>query len=207
MSSSNIVIIDYGMGNVGSIQNMLKHVGFASKISSNEADIMAATKLIIAGVGAFDAGIANFRPLLPIVERKVLKEQTPILGICLGMQLFSQSSEEGVLPGFGWIKAKTVRFRFYNQENLRIPHMGWNSVAIRKPNSKLTANLPEDSRFYFVHSFHYQDVPNEDVLTTTTHGFEFVSAVEKDNIFGVQFHPEKSHKFGMKLLQNFAELV
>jgi glutamine amidotransferase len=207
MSDSNIVIIDYGMGNVGSIQNMLKHVGFSSIISSKENDITSAKKLIIAGVGAFDAGITNFKPLLPLVERKVLKEETPILGICLGMQLFSESSEEGVLPGFGWIKCQTVRFRFDSDTKLRVPHMGWNTVNISKKESKLLSGLPTDSRFYFVHSFYYHNVPEQDVLATTTHGIDFVSAVEKENIYGVQFHPEKSHKFGMKLLQNFAELT
>ncbi len=207
MAQSSIVIVDYRMGNVGSIRNMLKHVGFASVISNDLSVIESASKLIIAGVGAFDAGIENLTPLLPHLERKVLVQKTPILGICLGMQLFSHGSEEGKLPGFGWINAKTVRFQpEVAGQKLRVPHMGWNTVNLKKPGSQLFAGMPQEPRFYFVHSYHYSEVSAEDVLTTTPYGGEFVSAVEHENIFGVQFHPEKSHAFGMKLLGNFARL-
>ncbi len=207
MTQSSIVIVDYGMGNVGSIRNMLKHVGFSSVISRDLAVIESASKLIIAGVGAFDAGIQNLTPLLPHLERKVLVEKTPILGICLGMQLFSRGSEEGNLPGFGWVNAKTVKFLpEVGGQKLRVPHMGWNTVNVKKPRSRLFVGMPEESRFYFVHSYHYSDVSEGDVLTTTPYGGEFVSAVEHENVFGVQFHPEKSHAFGMKLLGNFARL-
>jgi glutamine amidotransferase len=196
------------MGNVGSIKNMLKYVGYSSVVSNDPSVIKSASKLIIAGVGAFDAGIRNFENLMPLVDEKVRKDQIPILGICLGMQLFSKSSEEGVLPGFGWINAKTIRFDFRGADRkLRIPHMGWNSVTLKKKASKLFVDMPENPRFYFVHSYHYSDIPDEDVLTTTPYGNDFASAVEKENIFGVQFHPEKSHKFGMKLLENFAKMV
>lgn len=207
LQPSSIVIVDYLMGNVGSIKNMLKHVGYSSVISNDPSVIRAASKLIIAGVGAFDAGIRNFEKLMPLVDEKVRRDKTPILGICLGMQLFSRSSEEGRLPGFGWINATTVRFDFRTiDQKLRIPHMGWNSVMLKKKNSKLFVDMPESPRFYFVHSYHYSEVAEEDVLVTTPYGFEFVSGVEKDNIFGVQFHPEKSHKFGMRLLENFAKM-
>lgn len=207
MEAASIVIVDYHMGNVGSIKNMLKHIGYSAEISNDPGLIKEASKLIIAGVGAFDAGVRNFEKLLPFVSEKVLKQKTPILGICLGMQLFSQSSEEGVLPGFGWIKAKTIRFDFEGGGNrLKVPHMGWNSTTVKKKESRLFVGMPDDARFYFVHSYHYTEVADEDILTTTPYGFDFVSAVERDNIFGVQFHPEKSHKFGMKLLENFAKL-
>lgn len=202
------MIVDYHMGNVGSIKNMLKHIGHTAEVSNDPSVIQSASKLIVAGVGAFDTAIRNFEALRPLMNEKVLLEKTPILGICLGMQLFSKSSEEGRLPGFGWINAKTIRFDFSGiDEKLNIPHMGWNVVALRKKSSKLFDGMPERPRFYFAHSYHYDNVIDEDVLTSTSYGFDFVSAVEKENIFGVQFHPEKSHTFGMKLLENFARLV
>ncbi len=202
-----IVIIDYGMGNLGSIANMLKKVGVKAIISSDVAAIEKADKLILPGVGAFDNGMRNLRKLnlIPILNDKVIRDKTPILGPCLGMQLFTQKSEEGTLPGLGWLKAETVRFRFDGaQPNLKIPHMGWNVVQLKQPSS-IFADMYEEPRFYFVHSYHVTCHHNSNVLTSTHHGYEFASAVIKDNIIGTQFHPEKSHKFGMKLLKNFAE--
>jgi len=200
-----IVIIDYGMGNLGSIANMLKKIGAAAVASSEAAVIERADELILPGVGAFDNGMKNLarRGLIPLLNAKVLQEKTPILGLCLGMQLFTQRSEEGELPGLGWFDAETVRFRFgKDQQGLKIPHMGWNYIRIQQP-SELFAEMPEDLRFYFVHSYHLVCKDERDVLATTFYGYEFPSIVMKDNMIGAQFHPEKSHKFGMRLFRNF----
>ena len=201
-----IVVIDYKMGNIGSILNMLKKIDAEGIISSDPDEIKRADKLILPGVGSFDRGIRNLTDsgLIPILESKVIKERTPILGICLGMQLFSKRSEEGVLDGLGWIDAEVKRFSFENNK-LKIPHMGWNSVTVLKQDN-LLRDMPEQSRFYFVHSYYLVCKDEKDALLTTDYGHSFTSAVKKDNIIGVQFHPEKSHKFGMKLLKNFSEL-
>jgi len=203
-----IVIIDYGLGNLGSIQNMLKKIGERSIISADISDIKNAEKLILPGVGAFDNGIKNLQKmgLIPLLNKKVLLSKIPILGICLGMQLFTRKSEEGQLAGLGWIDAKTIRFKF-NDEKIKpkIPHMGWNTIKIKKESSLFT-DMREDIRFYFAHSYYVVCDHEQDILTETHYGFDFVSSLEKNNIMGVQFHPEKSHKFGMKLLKNFTEL-
>jgi glutamine amidotransferase len=204
-----IVIIDYGMGNLGSIQNMLKKIGAKGIISSDISDIQKADKLILPGVGAFDNGMKNLQKLelIPILNEKVLVNKTPILGICLGMQLLGKKSEEGQLAGLGWVEAETIKFKFDdNQANFKIPHMGWNTIQIKKESS-LFKNMYENARFYFVHSYHLVCKNKQDVLTETNYGFDFVSSVEKNNIIGVQFHPEKSHKFGMKLFKNFVENI
>ncbi len=203
-----IVILDYGMGNVGSIRNMLKHIGFSALISGKMEDIKNADKLILSGVGAFDSGMNNLSStgFLEALNVRVLQNKTPVLGICLGMQLFSQASEEGKSPGLGWIDAVTVKFSFSGRSNpLKVPHMGWNTLNVPKPHA-LLADMPEDMRFYFVHSYHVQCQNEENSIATTCHGYDFTSVVAKENIYGVQFHPEKSHKFGMKLLHNFMNL-
>ena len=143
---------------------------------------------------------------LSVLNEKVLTDNIPILGICLGMQLFAKSSEEGKLPGLGWVNADTVRFRFDNDEcsRLKIPHMGWNLVSIKREGSLFSKNS-EESRFYFVHSYHMECREERDVACSTYYGYEFPSAIQKGNILGVQFHPEKSHKFGMQVLRNFVE--
>jgi glutamine amidotransferase len=202
-----IVIIDYQTGNIGSIANMFKKIGAEALISSQIDDIRRADKLVLPGVGAFDTGVENLRQgnLLDILEEKVIRQKTPILGICLGMQLFSRESEEGQLPGLGWIDAQTVRFRFEpDQQNLKIPHMGWNQVKVWRE-SPLFSQEEENPRFYFVHSYHVVCRDPNNVLATSHYGYEFTSAVIKDNIAGCQFHPEKSHKFGMRLFTNFVE--
>ena len=204
-----IAIVDYGMGNLGSIANMLKKVGAQSTISSDPQIITAADKLVLPGVGAFDNGMRNLaqRGLVELLNAQVLQHKKPILGLCLGMQLFTRASEEGQLKGLGWINAQTVRFKF-DQANadLKIPHMGWNTLRIHRPHP-LLADLEADARFYFVHSYHLICNDPESALATTTYGYDFASVVAQDNILGAQFHPEKSHKFGMKLLKNFAERV
>jgi glutamine amidotransferase len=202
-----ITIVDYGMGNLASIKNMLKKIGHSSTISSEIEQIKAATKLILPGVGSYDSGMKNLheRKLIDVLNKKVLDDKTPVLGICLGMQLLANHSEEGAEKGLGWINADVIRFRQeLASEKLHIPHMGWNFVNWSK-RTALVSEIPLPSRFYFVHSYHISNVPLEWVLGETTHGYSFVSAVEKDNIIGVQYHPEKSHKYGMALLKNFAE--
>ncbi len=199
-------IIDYRTGNLGSIQNILKRIGEESIITSDKDTIADAKKIILPGVGSFDTGMKNLieLDLVNVLNFKVLNEKIPVLGICLGMQLLSNGSEEGTLPGLGWIDAETKRFNFMNTREYKIPHMGWNYVKLTRESSLFNEMYP-DARFYFVHSFYFK--PNEisDTLTSTTYEIEFTSAVERDNIIGVQFHPEKSHKFGMKLLKNFVD--
>jgi glutamine amidotransferase len=201
-----IVVIDYGVGNPGSICNMLKKIGAAAALTSDPRLIASATKLILPGVGAFDNGMQNLeeRNLIPILNESVRQRSTPILGICLGMQLFTENSEEGQLPGLGWVKGRTLRFRPTEQQPLlRVPHMGWNTVDVRRP-SALFRKDDEISRYYFVHSYYVTCEEDQDVTAVTSYGEDFVSAFERNNVLGVQFHPEKSHKFGMKLLENFA---
>lgn len=202
-----IAIVDYGVGNLGSIQNMLRKAGFSATISADVETIKQADKLILPGVGAFDHAMGKLREsgLAEVIDTKVREERTPILGLCLGVQLFTEGSDEGRLPGLGWLPARTVRFDLDNGgERLTIPHMGWNHVCIRKP-TVMFDTVEESPRFYFVHSYHVACRDDADVLATTVHGREFVAAVERDNIVGVQFHPEKSHRFGMALLRHFAE--
>lgn len=203
-----IVIVEYGMGNVGSILNMLKKIGVEAKTSSQPDDIRAATKLILPGVGAFDTGVTHLQQsgLIPILNERVLNANVKTLGICLGMQLLGSSSEEGVLPGLGWIQARTTRFVSTQEAPIKIPHMGWNVVAPRGT-STLFKNMEEDARFYFVHSYHVVCNDEADVAAVTRHGIECTAAVERGNIFGTQFHPEKSHRFGLSVLKNFVELA
>lgn len=201
-----ITIVDYGMGNLGSIMNMFKKLRIEARIASDPAAISDASKLLLPGVGSFDAAMQriNERGLKKILDRKVLEEKVPILGICLGMQLLTLSSEEGKLAGLGWIPGETLRFSFSGEEALKIPHMGWNYV--REINSSALTNLPPDSRFYFVHSYYVKVKDPNHVGMQTRYGIDFDSVIQKDHIFGAQFHPEKSHKYGMRFLENFAAL-
>jgi len=204
-----IVIVDYGMGNLGSMANMLKKIGQPAIATSDLAIIANSSKLILPGVGAFDGGMKNLeeRKLLPLLRKRVLEDKVPILGVCLGMQLLGNKSEEGTLPGLGWLSSETIRFKFGNANaKLKIPHMGWNQLTVCKLHPLFT-DLETVNRFYFVHSYHVVCANPDNVLATTSYGVDFTSAIVKDNIMGVQFHPEKSHKFGMRLLKNFAELV
>lgn len=201
-----ITIIDYKTGNLGSIQNILRKIGETSIVSSDKAIVEKATKIILPGVGSFDTGMKNLKELdlIDILNKKVLDEKIPVLGICLGMQILSERSQEGVLAGLSWIKGEVVKFEIKDTTEYKIPHMGWNFV-VRKKESPLFHDMMPEPRFYFVHSYYFKASDNSDVLTTTNYETEFTSAVEKDNIFGVQFHPEKSHKYGMRLLKNFVD--
>lgn len=202
-----IVIIDYGMGNVGSVLNMLRKIGVPAAISSERRIIADANKLILPGVGAFDRGMTLLRELdlIDLLNEKVLERKTPVLGVCLGMQLLSRRSEEGDLPGLGWIAADTIRFRFdAGDRSCKVPHMGWNSVQRTKCDAIL-GTFEEVPKFYFVHSYHVVCDNESDVLARSVHGFSFTAAVQRNNVYGTQFHPEKSHRFGMSLLSNFAK--
>lgn len=199
-----LVIVDYGMGNLGSIQNMLKKLGYESIITSDIKIIGSATKLILPGVGAFDYGMKQIEELglTEILNRKVLIEKVPVLGICLGMQLMTKGSEEGTMQGLGWIDAKACKFI---SETFKVPHMGWNTIDIQKE-SCLFEKDEEEKRFYFVHSYYITCNDMQDIVATTQYVVKFVSSFQKNNIYGVQFHPEKSHKFGMNVLKRFMEL-
>jgi imidazole glycerol-phosphate synthase subunit HisH len=200
-----ITIIDYGVGNLGSIQNMIKKVGGMSQITSDISAINDASKILLPGVGAFDNGMQklNERNLIEVLNKKVKVDRVPILGICLGAQLMTKGSEEGELPGFNWVDIDTVKFKI-DTEQTKVPHMGWNEVVSQKE-SKLFDSMFDNPRFYFVHSYHFKSNNKALVLTTTDYGYEFASSFEHENILGAQFHPEKSHKFGMKLMKNFVE--
>jgi glutamine amidotransferase len=203
-----ITIVDYGVGNIKSIRNMLKKIGVESCISEHPEVIAKASKLILPGVGHFDFGIKSLitSQLIEVLYQSVMVHKTPILGICLGAQLLGKSSEESGEKGLGWLDMEVVRFDSSKMEaSLKVPHMGWNEIKQEKK-SLLLEGYEEVPRYYFVHSYHMKPVNPSDILMTTNYGYEFTSAVEKDNIFGVQFHPEKSHKFGMKLLTNFSKI-
>ncbi len=200
-----ITIIDYGLGNLGSIQNMFRKIGAKSIITSEFDKIEQASKLVFPGVGAFDTGMKNLDSLglVELLNKKVLIEKVPILGVCLGVQLMTCCSEEGVEKGFGWFDAKTVNFNFDEIDGkFVLPNMGWQEVSFIKE-SPLFEGLPSTSRFYFVHRYHLKSNKAEDVSMIAKYGYEYEVGLEHDNIVGVQFHPEKSHKFGMKLYQNF----
>ena len=202
-----VAVIDYGMGNVGSIINMLKKVGVTDVVYTKDAkEIQKADRIILPGVGSFDVGMQNLKNynLVGVLDQCVLEQKKPILGICLGMQLLGNASEEGSLPGLGYIDFSCVKIDNMNH-TLRVPHMGWYYVNLCKPESKLLVELPEDPRFYFVHSYHAVCKEKKDILMTSLYGNNLTVAVEKNNVYGTQFHPEKSHVYGMKIIRNFVE--
>jgi imidazole glycerol-phosphate synthase subunit HisH len=201
-----ITIIDYGMGNLGSIKNMLKKIGFASIISNDKEEIMKAEKIIIPGVGAFNKAMENLKKLelIEVLRSKTLNNKVPTLGICLGMQLLADSSEEGNIEGLGLVPGRVTHFNL--EEKYKVPHMGWNNVEIVNDSILFKTDLPEH-RFYFVHSYYYQCKDQKHVIGESQYGIKFTCAVQNGNIFGTQFHPEKSHKYGMRLLKSFAELT
>lgn len=201
-----LVIIDYGVGNLASISNMFRKIGVSSIVSSNVNDVLQASKIVLPGVGSFDTCARRLRQsgLLDALTHQVQIIKVPIMGVCVGMQLLFEKSEEGLLPGLAWIKGEVVRFDAGRMPiDLKIPHMGWASVIQAKA-SLLLNGLDDQSRFYFVHSYHVAVANQDDTLLTATCGYSFVAAIQRDNIIGVQFHPEKSHRFGMTLLGNFA---
>jgi len=201
-----IVIVDYGLGNLGSIMNMFKKIGVPSVIGSNSNQILEAEKIVLPGVGHFDRAMDSISEsgILEALTQKAQVEKVPILGVCLGMQILTQGSEEGERLGLGWIPAKTVRFK-HESSDFKVPHMGWNFVRANKPHP-LLKGFDETFRFYFVHSYHVVVDSIQNSLLSTKYGYSFDSAIFHENIYGVQFHPEKSHRFGMHLLKNFSEL-
>jgi glutamine amidotransferase len=202
-----ITVVDYGAGNIGSVLNMIRKVGGQAIASSQPETLRSAGKILLPGVGSFDNAMYKL-DRLGLVQplRDCAAAGVPLLGICLGMQLFSFASAEGKLPGLGLIPGRVRRFSFAeNSLSPRIPHMGWNQVMPSKPHD-LTAGLETDARFYFVHSYHYDCDDPADELFRTNHGYDFTSGIQRNNIMGVQFHPEKSHRFGMQLFKNFIAL-
>ena len=207
MTSTHVVtIVDYGMGNIGSLINMFRRIGVQSEVASDLRSIKRARKIILPGVGAFGAAMDRIDALglREVLRAKALEEQIPFMGICLGMQLLTRSSEENPgAKGLDLIPADTVRFP--RASGLRVPHMGWNEVTVSSPTA-LTTSLPPEPRFYFVHSYYVKAEDPTDVMLRCHYGQDFDAGLNRGNIFGAQFHPEKSHKFGMALLKGFAEL-
>jgi len=203
-----IAVVDYGMGNLGSVMNMFRRIGVAAVRSGDPKQIEKATKLVLPGVGAFDRGMESIHRLglREVLDHKVVEQRTPILGICLGMQLMCKASEEGVASGLGWVDANVVRFAFEpkpSEATPKVPHMGWDYVRAAQPHP-LVARIGDDARFYFVHSYHVVCADLEDRLLTSHYGgTKFVAAMARGNIVGVQFHPEKSHRFGIALFRSF----
>lgn len=199
-----IVIFDYDIGNIAAVSNMLRRIGHASTITADPALIEQADRIILPGNGHFDTCMKNLRAtgLVPLLERKVLEERTPLLGICVGAQMLGTKSEEGSEVGLGWLDL-TVR-RFPNREGLRVPHMGWSGVSRPTPEHSLVQGLGEDARFYFVHSYYLDPGADVGILLEADYGGPFAAGIFRDNIAGVQFHPEKSHRFGKTLFANFA---
>ncbi len=204
MRASMVVIVDYGMGNLGSVLGRLGAAGAKAIVSGDPRTIERAARLVLPGVGSFGAGMNCLasRGLVPVLTAKVLEERTPILGICLGMQLFTRRSEEGNASGLGWLAADTRRFRLDPGSRLRVPHVGWNDITAARTSS-LLSGIDDGCRFYFTHSYHTCCDDPSDVLATAHYGYDFPAMVQRDNLYGTQFHPEKSHRQGLRLLANF----
>ena len=202
-----IGIINLGIGNIVSVKNMLAKIGYKSFVAEIGTDLKKCEKIILPGVGSFDHAVdsLNLNKFLPLLNDLVLKEKLPILGICLGMQLMTNRSEEGKLKGLGWIEGEVVKFRSNNIDGYKVPHMGWNYVKIIK-NILMNNDEKFKNRFYFVHSYHVSLSEENYCIAKTNYGNSFTSAFNKENIYGVQFHPEKSHNYGMKLLKKFCEI-
>lgn len=202
-----IVIIDVGLGNIGSIERMLQKVGSRSILVKKPDDLLGSEKVILPGVGHFDEGMKQLQKtgFAQALVKLISIKNVRVMGICLGMQMLCRGSEEGSVPGLGLIDADVKRFRFSENNKLKVPHMGWNIVSTARPNHLFPVST-EEQRFYFVHS--YKVVPDNLTITTGTanYGGEFCAAFQQQNIFGVQFHPEKSHRFGMELMRRFVEL-
>ncbi|WP_299735202.1 imidazole glycerol phosphate synthase subunit HisH [uncultured Endozoicomonas sp.] len=202
-----IAVLNYGMGNSSSILNMIRKAGGEARLCSSPSDLAVATAIILPGVGSFDNGMTKLEKsgLLYVLRQKVIDEGVPFLGICLGMQLLFDTSEEGLLPGLGWLNGAVTKFDFSKlnlSQPLKVPHMGWNLVKPLNFDS-LYSGLEDEARFYFVHSYHVNCANESDILAVAHYGYEFTCSVQRGNILGVQFHPEKSHRFGIQFFKNF----
>lgn len=203
--AGEILIVDYGMGNLFSIRKVVERLGFTCSISGSYQEIKQAGKLILPGVGHFGKAMQNLQQsnLVDVLNESVLVKKTPVLGICLGMQLMASYSEEGDVKGLNWFDARVVKFQISNTSLYKVPHMGWNTISDEQPACPILKDLKEDDEFYFVHSYHAVTDNPAEVLSETSYEYKFVSALVKDNIVGVQFHPEKSHRAGEQLIKNF----
>ena len=204
---TRILILDYGMGNIFSVQKKIKSLGLNPITSNSVEEILNADKIILPGVGHFSKAMENLKKLdvIKALNEKVLEKKTPVLGICLGMQLMALKSEEGKSNGLGWFNAEVKKFNIQDKLNFKVPQMGWNTISINKK-SALMSGVLDQSEFYFIHSFYMKCNNEGDILNKTVYENEFVSAIEKDNIFGVQYHPEKSHSIGEKIFKNFIKI-
>ncbi len=207
VSPGNILIVDYGTGNLNSVKRVLDRIRVDAMISSRPEDVVNADKIILPGVGHFGRAMEKLRELnlTEVLHEAALIQRKPVLGICLGMELMAETSEEGNSSGLGWINAEAIRFRFSDTAAYKVPHMGWNDISVKKVSS-LMKGIDESAEFYFAHSYHLRIHDEADLLAETGYGVTFPSAIERENIFAVQFHPEKSHGAGEQLLKNFVEI-
>jgi len=207
MVAPRVAIVDYGMGNLHSVRRKLDRIGVHAQLTSDPDELLRADKLLLPGVGHFGKAMEHLESLglVPALNEAVVVRKTPILGICLGMQLFARRSEEGGSEGLGWIDADVVRFGIDDTRRLKVPQMGWNGVRIAR-SSPMLEGVTEQTEFYFVHAYHMVCRDSEDVLCDTDYGYAFTSVVQRENLYGVQFHPEKSHDAGEALLRNFLSL-
>jgi len=209
MKNNKIHILDIGCSNTNSVSNMILKLNGFPQIVQNSNQLVDAKKIILPGVGSFDSAISKLQAMniIDTLYELVVVQKIPILGICLGMQLFGEGSEEGNLEGLGYIKGYNKKFNFSDSnKNLKIPHMGWNSIVLKKQN-RLFEKPNSDTRYYFVHSYHFVADNIDDIAAETNYGYSFPSIIIKDNIFGTQFHPEKSHRYGKMILSNFLNIL
>lgn len=203
-----ITIVDFGLGNIGAFADAHRRLGIPLRIARKSEELKGATKIILPGVGAFDNTMEKLQAsgMRDTLDELVLGRRVPVVGVCVGMQMLASSSEEGELPGLGWIEGEVRKFEANSPDHsICVPHMGWNNIEPKK-SIPLFDGLDFGARFYFLHSFYLACRKSEDVAAVTSHGREFVSAVSSGNVYGVQFHPEKSHGWGLRLLENFAKL-
>ena len=202
-----IAIIDYGAGNLRSVQKALEKLGFSSVVTKDENVLSSSGGVILPGVGAFDSALRMLRKnKLDISLMSQIKEGKPFLGLCLGMQILFEKSEEGTQPGLGILKGSVKRFPAPGAGACKVPHMGWNNLSIVRDDSPIMKNIPQNSKVYFVHSYDCDPLERSDVLTETEHGVRFASSVSRNNLFALQFHPEKSGDIGLEILKNFGRL-
>jgi glutamine amidotransferase len=203
----SIAIIDYGAGNLRSVQKALEKLGFSSFITKDKAAVISAHGIILPGVGAFDSALKELRLLgIDSLLKLQIEEGKPFLGLCLGMQILFEESEEGREKGLGLIKGKVKKFAFAKEAALKVPHMGWNNLVVKQPSCPIMKNIPQNVKTYFVHSYYCEPQNTADILTETDYGIKFASSVSQNNLFAMQFHPEKSGEIGLEMLKNFGGL-